>query len=272
MPCNGPALPSSHRTCRFPASGVPRYIHRRRAQGVASLLGLLVQRLPQKREFLRDVGFPQHILGLRCGISSIQAVLPSSCRRTYLAGSLRSTDITPLPRYYEPRRLPIQAGQTVMDSRPPLNARPQTSALPVGSPRFLAGRSARAVPNHPGEPDKCTRPLLPCRWQASPLCGGLAAPIWCYEAETGSLYYGSHFRRTRLRTPDCSDARSFGYMSNGQFTWQAPLSLQDLPSFAWRTTHTLTHNRHSNKDLRRASRVVSRDHETTHARPVSRTR
>jgi hypothetical protein len=56
------------------------------------------------------------------------------------------------------------------------------------------------------------------------------------EAETGSLHYGSHLRRTRLRTPDRSTARSLGYMSNGQFTWQAPFSLRDLPSFAWRTT------------------------------------
>jgi hypothetical protein len=157
MPCNGPALPSSHRTCRFPASGVPRYKHHRLTQGVdgtaitapdpdrpsadtcwfppgrgravgsaginaGTLLGLLVQLLPQKRELLRDVGFAQHILDLRSGILTIQAVLPSSCSRMYLAGLLRSTGITPPRRYYEPRRLPTRADRTVMPSRPPLNA------------------------------------------------------------------------------------------------------------------------------------------------------
>jgi len=40
----------------------------------------------------------------------------------------------------------------------------------------------------------------------------------CNEAESGSFTCGSHLRRARLRTPDCSDARSLGYMSNGQFT------------------------------------------------------
>src|SRR5262249_33479071 len=72
------------------------------------LLGLLAQLLPQKREFLRQVPV------FRSGIVTIQAVLPSSCSRTYLAGLLGSAGITPLRRYYEPRRLPTRARRAVM--------------------------------------------------------------------------------------------------------------------------------------------------------------
>src|SRR5439155_25761445 len=57
------------------------------------LLGLLAQLLSQKRECLRQRSPPV----LRSGIGGIQAVLPSSHSRTYLAGSLRSTGITPFP-------------------------------------------------------------------------------------------------------------------------------------------------------------------------------
>ena len=64
---------------------------------------------------------------------------------------------------------------------------------------------------------------------------GWPLPCLYNEAESGSFTCGSRLRLTRLRTPDHSDARSLGYMSNGQFTWQAPFSLQDLPDFAWRT-------------------------------------
>ena len=35
--------------------------------------------------------------------------------------------------------------------------------------------SSRAASSHPGRPDECSHPLLPHRFQASPLSGGLAA-------------------------------------------------------------------------------------------------
>lgn len=108
-------------------------------------------------------------------------------------------------------------------------------AHPVGSPRFPADLSPRAAPNHPGELDRCVCPLLPCRWQASPLSGGLAALNGVTRPNRVHVCCGSRLRLTRLRTPDYSDARSLGYLSNGQFTGQAPFSLQDLPGFAWRT-------------------------------------
>jgi hypothetical protein len=45
--------------------------------------------------------------------------------------------------------------------------------------------------------------------------GRLATLKLFFEVEAGSLDYGSHLRLARLRTPDRSDARSLGFMSNG---------------------------------------------------------
>ena len=80
-----------------------------------------------------------------------------------------------------PRALPrFVATMSPADSRPGaaqrlcLPAGRWTDVHPAGSPRFPTGLSARAAPNHPGEHDRCICPLLPCRWQASPLSGGLA--------------------------------------------------------------------------------------------------
>src|SRR5437763_1061190 len=105
----------------------------------------------------------------------------------------------------------------------------------AGPPRSRAGLSGRAAPNHPGESARCSCPLLPWRWQASPPLAGWPALSKRNEAEAGSLDCGSPFRLTRLRDPGYPEARSLGYMSSGQFTWQTPFSLLDLLSFAWRT-------------------------------------
>ena len=129
------------------------------------LLGLLAQLVSQKRELQRHVPLLRSgTFRIQHGISRVQAVLSFSYPSTYLAGSLRSTGVTPLPRYYEPRRLPTRAARKVMLSPPPL----RLAAHPVGSPRFLAVRSTRAAPNHPGEYAWCKCSLLPRRWQASP--------------------------------------------------------------------------------------------------------
>jgi hypothetical protein len=156
----------------------------------------------------------------------IQSVLPSSYQSTYLAGSLRSTDITPLRRYYEPRRLPTRAGRTVMDSRPPLE-----EVHSVGSPRFLADRSMRAAPNHPGERDRCQRPLLPCRWQASTLSEGwpfslcvtrpkrvhvIAAHIFASQGSVGRIA-PTHARSATCRTGNLQGKLLSAYAINQTF-------------------------------------------------------
>jgi hypothetical protein len=48
----------------------------------------------------------------------LQAALLSSCVNVPEAGPVRSTGITRLRHYYEPRRLPNEAARPVMDSRP----------------------------------------------------------------------------------------------------------------------------------------------------------
>jgi len=113
------------------------------------LLRLLAQLLPQKRACRRQRPV------VRSGILRIQAVLPSSCSHTYLARPLRSTGVTLLPRYYEPRRLPTGAGSAVMSSHGPLDPKSTPSGLPGSS----VDPSTRAVPNHPGEPGRCMHPF-----------------------------------------------------------------------------------------------------------------
>jgi hypothetical protein len=199
--------PSSHRTGGFPASGVPRYLCQRHAPGVdgperpvGAWLGRLAQRLSQKRVCRRQVPRVR-------SRNRFQAALPFSYSSTYLAGPLRSTAITPLPRYYEPRRLPTRAVRQVMDSLTPLDTASTRSGLP-GS--WQIG-GTRAVPNHPGEPNRCSCPLLPCWWQASPGFGRLATLKLHNEAESGSRYYRPRTRLARLRTLDYSKARSLGF-------------------------------------------------------------
>jgi len=49
---------------------------------------------------------------------------------------------------------------------------------PPGLPGSSIDLSTRAVPNHPGEPGRCLYPLLPCRCQVSPNCGGWPLSRW----------------------------------------------------------------------------------------------
>jgi len=114
----------------------------------------------------------------------------------------------------------------------PVGGSPTTE---TGLPGSLTDLSMRAVPFHPGKPDECTHPLLLRRWQAStnladwPLPISVTRPIWV------RLRYGSHVRRPRLRTTNCSAPaldwlpveRVIYRMNTSQFTRSARL--------AWRT-------------------------------------
>jgi hypothetical protein len=124
------------------------------------MLGLLAQFESRKRASFqgKDIRSGKHA----------QAERSSFYSNASLAGPLRSTGITPLPRYYAPRRLPTRAMRPVMRSQPLLH--PQMHS--VGSPRFLTVRSTRAAPTHPGEHAWCICSLLPRRWQASPFVEG----------------------------------------------------------------------------------------------------
>ena len=54
--------------------------------------------------------------------------------------------------------------------------------------------SSRAVSSHPGRSDECSYPLLPHRYQASPLSGGLATFTWLTGPKQVRLRCGSRVR------------------------------------------------------------------------------
>src|ERR1035438_7677533 len=60
-------------------------------------------------------------------------------------------------------------------------------AASPGLPGSSTDLSSRAVSYHPGRSDGCSHPLLPRRYQASPLSGGLATFVSTNEAEMSSL-------------------------------------------------------------------------------------
>ena len=87
----------------------------------------------------------------RSGVFVTQAGLPSSHMGMQPVGLLCSTGITPLPRYYEPRRLPT-CRACAYDFASALGS----THMP-GIPGSSVSLSTRAVPIHPGGPDGCLR-------------------------------------------------------------------------------------------------------------------
>ena len=117
---------------------------------------------------------------------------------------------------------------------------PKNESTARGLPgSWLADLSPCAVPNHPGEPGGCSRPLLHHRRQASSPSGRLAALTLRNEAESGSL---------ALRLTDSLRQASLGGLLRSTLarlpvewaiTGQAPFSLLDQPGFSWRTRRSL---------------------------------
>ena len=161
--------------------------------------GLAAQFPPQKGDFYRQSGFRYESFGhpFRYGASIAQAGLLSFCVNMTEVRLLGSTGITPLPRYYEPLRIPTVHTERVIDSPPVFSLRRTPFAL--GSTSDLPGSSAdlstRALPNHPGQPHRFFRSFIPGGWQASPYSAGWPLSVTCNEAETGSLTLGSRLRR-----------------------------------------------------------------------------
>ena len=116
---------------------------------------------------------------------AVQAGLPISYLGTLLARPLRSTGITPLPRYYGPVRLPAWAQPQVMFS--PMPIRRATHTAHPGLPGSSVDLCARAVPNHPGKPDDCSRSFLHRRLRASSNLADWPLPLLRNGAESGSL-------------------------------------------------------------------------------------
>jgi hypothetical protein len=180
---------------------------------------------------------------VRNGASIAQAGCPSLLENMTEVRPLGSIPFPGLPRYYGPLRLPTAAAAQVIDSLKALPCPGTTSGL-SGSSTDL---SARALPNHPGRSDRCSRSLLACRWQASPSPEGWPPPSSCNEAESGSLTLGlapsssgelsspspptlwvGNRPAARVRLP-CTGGRN--YMLNEQFTRPTPCSRIDQPGF-----------------------------------------
>ena len=116
-----------------------------------------------------------------------QADLLTSCGNTSMAGSLGSTGVTRLPRYYGPLRLPTRSdGGYVFPPFVGCVVRPD-HRRPIGPPRFSADLSAPAVPNHPGESGRCAYSFHHDRHETSPHPEGWSLSTRIHEAESGSL-------------------------------------------------------------------------------------
>jgi hypothetical protein len=142
---SAPPPPSSNRTCRFPASGFPKNtslegMHRQ------SRLGQRAETLP-RNEVGRSLFWEQRSM---CILTLLHA--------EFLAGLLGSAGVTPLPRYYEPNRLPFEPRRSYEFPRPVDGA--EVHRHSNGSLRFLTTLSASAIPSHPGELNRCTCSLL----------------------------------------------------------------------------------------------------------------
>ena len=216
MPCTATHSPLVEPDVRMSRIRLSRR-HSPPACARSSWLGLVVQLLSQAREALRQgaapslwpAPLPRQVI--RRGILGIQAALPSSD-----SASLRHGPFAPraLPRF------PATMGRS--DSRPQPRGRlcipaPASGHPPhwAGSPRFL-DRSVGARCPHP--PRRVRRVRLPVA--TSPVLASASLGAWPLSPSVTRpnrvrLRYGSRLRRARLRPPDCSDARSLGYMSTG---------------------------------------------------------
>ena len=121
---------------------------------------------------------------------------------------LGSTGITPLPRYYEPLRIPTVNDERVIDSPPTLSLRRNPFALGITSdlPGSSADLSTRALPNHPEQSHRFFRSFIPGGWQASPIPAG-----W-------PLSYNSVTRPKRVRITLGSRLRRLGFQALRPFS------------------------------------------------------
>ena len=152
-------------------------------------------------------------------------------------GPLCSTGIAPLLSSYWPRRLPAGPGGGYAFP-PPVGFRPT-----AGSPRFLIRLSAGAVPNHPGEPCRCTCSSLPCRRRASSPLEGWPTPSCFTRPNRVHLRYGSRLRLPGPRPFGCPQGRPVDFMVDEQLPWWTPFIPRDGPGLAWRTKAAKTQRR-----------------------------
>ncbi len=148
-------LPSSNRTCGFPASGFHANSRGRAVRRPQSRLSSAAK----PRSKMRTVPQPCGWFSVG-GLSSKRNSHPLTQHVCVPAPSLHGR--YPLLRYYGPVRLPVGAASRVMSSPSAL-----ASATPSGLPGSPTDLSPRAVPFHPGKPSGCLCSLLRHWCQAS---------------------------------------------------------------------------------------------------------
>jgi len=209
------ASPPSNRTCGFPASGFPVV-----SRSFLPLDGTIRPSLCLEQEHLFRSGMFLHSIGTPVFSLSVTTARP-----------LRSTGITPLPRYYGPLRLPSGPPAGFQFLKAPVIKHPPRWASQVPRPTFPHAPSSIAPGASVGAHTRCfpTDGRLPpsCRLGHNPIC--LTRP-----------------KQVRFTTAHAFVVRGFGaritpshrpidYMANGLLPWQLPFKLQGRPGFAWRT-------------------------------------
>src|SRR5690606_28491863 len=121
-----------------------------------------------------------------------QAALHPSCFSSHSAGPLRSTIITRFAATTRPADCQSPSS-LVMHSPQALG-----STQATGSPRFLISLSMRAVLNHPGRSNGCSRLLLHRRFQASSSLEACPPASSVTRPNQVHLRYSSHLRLPRL--------------------------------------------------------------------------
>jgi hypothetical protein len=211
--------------------------HQTGGKTAGCLLHVLAKLLSPKRKWLRQ---PALAHGAPSGHRS--AVVGRLSKRF----SLLLTSACSRPGPFAPRSLLasslLWACPTPGQSHPrgyvfPQGVGPHCTTLP-GLPGSSTDLSTRAVPSHPGKSGGCSYPLLHRRCQASSSWADWPLPLSVTRPNRVRFRYGSRVCRPRLRPPDCSDARSVGYLLNGQFSRCTPFNTRDRPGLSWRSKGT----------------------------------
>ena len=182
----------------------------------------LGQPLSRLRNFLRQSWLfhrfrHRHYCGcpsLRSGVNP-QAAFSSSSSSNASSKAPSLHGRYPLLHYYGPLRLPARADPLVMYSLGPSGFRLHSPALP-GLPGSSTDLFLRAVPNHPGRPDKGPAPVIPSPVAGFTILGRLAVLQLTSRGRIRFAFVTARrFASRGFVRLDCSSPRSLGYMLNG---------------------------------------------------------
>ena len=202
------------------------------------LLGLLTQLPSQLGDFRRqlDSGFhlrwnrrlilPRRLATFFRSGTFVQAVLLTSDENANLAGVLRSTGITPLPRYYGPLRLPTGPASGYVFPR----AVEPSSGPEFGSPGRVS-QVPRSICRHPpssATPGSPAAALARCLAVGSRLRPfgkvGHSQLLGFNEAESGSLALRLTSSRSQASTGWLPITSLGSFMANEQLPWSVPFT------------------------------------------------